>query len=99
LSQLRQRYDKMLNSIPIPEVPLPEVALAAAPVHAQPLMSQAMVAPMARVDESAAGPSMLHAAAAVGAGTQAAAAPLSIYLTDQELIRQQPAVHDGEIDP
>ncbi len=83
LSQLRQRYDKMLNGIPIPEAPLPEVALLSAPVHEQPLVSQATAAPTATVDEGAAGPRMLH----------------SIYLTDQELIRQQPVVHDGEIDP
>ena len=99
LSQLRQRYDKLLNGIPIPEAPLPEIALASAPVLEQAVVSEAMVPTPAALDESDVGPRMLHAAAAVGAGTPAAAAPLSIYLTDQELIRQQPAVHDGEVDP
>jgi hypothetical protein len=89
----------LLNSIPIPEVSLPELALAAASVVEPVVVSPAVAAPMVTVDETSMDPRMLHAAAAVGAGTQAAAAPLSIYLTDQELMRQQPAVHEGEVDP
>lgn len=83
LTELRQRYDRLLSSLPIPEPRAP----AAEPHESEPFNP----APAATVQAA------LRPRASTGA--VGAAPALSIYLTDQELIQRQPNTHDGEVEP
>jgi len=97
LSVLRQRYDRLLDALPIPEAHAPELA-------------QSVMLPAAGTPAAAEAAVTESVAAALPGGVEAAvhsnallASPAStrpaIYMSDQELMRQQPAVHAGEVAP
>lgn len=102
LTELRQRYDRLLSSLSIPEARAPKPEESAAVEG---------LAPEAPTPSAAAfpGPSERASAATVQAAllpqvttspARAGRAPaLSIYLSDQELMQRQPATHAGEVEP
>ena len=94
LSELRGRYDRLLNALNIPE----PRALDRAPALAE---LDGTILATARGGNTAKASldvrSLSLQAHAPAANPAVALAP--IYLTDRELLRAQPAVHDGEVDP
>ncbi len=113
LAELRRRYDRLLDALPIPEPRPLEVARsgeeapaegADAPLAAESTGGNAPSAPAATLASIVAAPALSGPPALASAPQVAKSASLgrvtpSIYLSDRELIRQQPAVDDGEVDP
>jgi murein DD-endopeptidase MepM/ murein hydrolase activator NlpD len=112
LAELRRRYDRLLEALRIPQ---PQPLAPSAPAVALLQDGAELEPPQASPGAPSTGASATTGAAATGtAATGAARLALraqpspdnvklaslaSIYLSDQELMRQQPQSHSGEVDP
>jgi murein DD-endopeptidase MepM/ murein hydrolase activator NlpD len=98
-AQVKAKYDKLLEAIPLPAVrPAPEPAAAAVELAAEP--STSVVAMGADYEPSASAP---PAAPPQSAPPSQPAAPTSpreaaVYLTDKELLEMQSRTDDGEVE-
>ncbi len=105
LAELQRRYDRLLDALHIPEPqPLAPSAPAVALLQEGDESGLAPALPRAAAPGAPAGAATNAASRlALGAQQSSGSVPMAslaaIYLSDQDLMRQQPASHTGEVDP